>query len=66
MVSFLATSVVVELIFEKLLRKIGLRPEVINEPLKHNIYISFTFNTIRQRQHTKQDKSIGLLYIINL
>ena len=34
-VSFLETSVVGEPIVEKLLRKIGLRPELINEAMKH-------------------------------
>jgi hypothetical protein len=54
MVSFLETSVVGEPIVEKLLRKIGLRPEIINEAMKHSTSIYFlTFNTIKQRQHTK-------------
>lgn len=54
MVNFLETSLVGKPIVEKLLRKIGLRPEVIKEPVKHLcIYLFFTFNTIKQRQHTK-------------
>lgn len=54
MVSFLETSVVGEPIVEKLLRKIGLSPEIINEVMKHYTSIYFlTFNTIKQRQHTK-------------
>lgn len=54
MVSFLETSVVGEPIVEKLLRKIGLRPEIINKAMKHSTSIYFlTFNTIKQRQHTK-------------
>lgn len=35
MLSFPETSVVGDTIVEKLLRKIGLRPEVINEPVQH-------------------------------
>ena len=54
MVSFLETSVVGEPVVEKLFGKIGLRTEVVNEPMKHYTSIYFlTFSTIKQRQHTK-------------
>lgn len=52
MLNFPETSVVGESVIEKLLRKMGLKPEVINEHMKH-LYILFTFYTIKQRPNAK-------------